>query len=210
MLDFYGWATPNSNRVSILLEELGLDYAVHPVNIRKAEQFRHEVLALNPYGKVPIVVDRDPSLVAPVVLFESGAILIYLAERSGRFLPVEPSARAEVLRWSMVALTSLGPFMGQAHHWTALAKERLPSAMDHSVALAARVFAVLDRHLAGRTWVANDYSIADIAVFPWVARSDWANQELARYPALAAWHDRVAARPAVQRGMRVPEGARLE
>lgn len=210
MLDFYGWATPNSNRVSILLEELGLEYAVHPVNIRKAEQFRQEVLALNPYGKVPVVVDRDPSLVAPVVLFESGAILIYLAEKSGRFLPAEPSARAEVLRWSMVALTSLGPFMGQAHHWTTLAKERLPSAMDHSVALAARVFAVLDRHLAGRTWVASDYSIADIAVFPWVARSDWANQELAHYPALAAWHDRVAARPAVQRGMRVPEGARLE
>jgi len=207
-IEAYLWATPNSNRVSILLEELGLAYRVHPVNIRRREQFAPEVLALNPYGKIPIVRIERPG--GPLVLFESGAILIHFAEEHRRLLPMHGDARAQTLAWLMVALTSLGPMSGQAHHWTELAPEKPEAAVRHQVALVERVYRLLDGRLARSACLAGDYSIADIAAYPWIARSDWTSLTLDDYPSLRRWHDEVGSRPAVRRGMLVPEGARLE
>jgi GSH-dependent disulfide-bond oxidoreductase len=206
MLELYCWATPNSNRVSILLEELALPYAVRPVNVRKHEQFTPEILSLNPYGKVPILVDRAGA--KPAVLFESGAMLLHLAERHHRLLPRTEPQRAEVLTWFMAALTWLGPYTGQARHWTELAPDSPAVARLHHVGLVARLYRVLDEHLTGREWLAHDYSIADVATFPWIARHAWADLALADYPDLRRWYDRVAARPAVRRGMAVPVGVR--
>jgi GST-like protein len=203
----YAWATPNSQRVSILLEELGLSYEVRPVNIRAREQFAPEVVTLSPYGKIPILV--EPS--APP-LFESGAILLHLAEAHGRFLPAPGDpARAETLAWLMVALTSLGPFTGQAHHWTALAPEKPEAARRHIVGLAERVYRLLEGRLATMRYLAGDaYSIADIAVFPWVAKRHWAEITLEDRPHLARWFAEVGARPAVLRGLAVPAGVTLD
>lgn len=192
-----------------MLEELGLAYAVRGVNIRAGEQHAPEILALNPYGKVPILVEERDG--APEVLFESGAILLTLAERHGRFLPTEPGPRAEGLVWLMVALTSLGPMTGQAHHWTELAPEKPEAARAHHVALVARVYRTLEARLAAVPFLGGaEYSIADIAAWPWVARHAWAEQRLADHPALAAWFARIGTRPAVQRGMNVPAGAWLD
>jgi GST-like protein len=204
---FYAWATPNSQRVSILLEELGLPYEVRPVNIRAREQFAPEIVALNPYGKIPILVEdgRPP-------LFESGAILLHLAETHGRFLPpAGDPARAETLAWLMVALTSVGPFTGQAHHWTSLAPERPEAARLHTVGLVERIYQLLDKRLGAARFLAGDeYSIADIAAFPWVAKKHWAEMTLDDRPHLARWFADIAARPAVIRGMNVPAGVRLD
>jgi GSH-dependent disulfide-bond oxidoreductase len=207
-IDAWLWATPNSNRVSILFEELGLAYRVHGVNIRAREQFAPEILALNPYGKIPIVVIEERG--EREVLFESGAILIRFAERHGRFLPLEDHARGEVLKWLMVVLTGLGPMMGQAHHWTELAPEKPEAAARHSVGLVERVVRLLDARLAEVPYLAGpEYSIADIAAFPWIARPHWALIDLDRFAHLKRWHDAVATRPAVIRGMAVPAGAKL-
>lgn len=204
---FYAWATPNSQRVSILLEELGLPYEVRPVNIRAREQFAPEVVALNPYGKIPILVEegRPP-------LFESGAILLHLAETHGGFLPpAGDPARAETLAWLMVALTSVGSFTGQAHHWTGLAPEKPEAARRHTVGLVERVYRLLDTRLGATRFLAgDDYSIADIAAFPWVAKKHWAEMTLDDRPHLARWFTDIAARPAVIRGMNVPAGVTLD
>jgi GST-like protein len=209
VLTFYGWATPNSQRVAILLEELGLRYTVRGVNIRAGEQRAAAICALNPYGKIPILVDESDG--RREVLFESGAILLALAERHRSFLPTDAGPRAEALVWLMVALTSLGPMTGQAHHWTELAPEKPAAARAHHVALVARVYRTLEARLAAVAHLGGEhYSIADIAAWPWVARHGWAAQSLDDYPALAAWFARIGARPAVQRGMNVPAGARLD
>jgi len=195
----YGWVTPNTHRVSILLEELGLHYAVTGVNIRAGEQFTPEILALNRFGKVPILVE------GPLVLFESGAILLRLAQTHGRFL-----GGPEMLPWLMVALTGLGPAMGQAHHWTELAREKPQAARDHALAVVARVFALLETRLSRVPYLGgDDYSIADIAAFPWIARAHWAARDLTTTPRVAAWHEALAIRPAVRRGVAVPVGAVL-
>lgn len=206
-IEAYLWATPNSNRVSILLEELALAYRVHGVNIRAREQFAPEILALNPYGKIPIVTIGTGA--ARQVLFESGAILIHFAEAHGRFLPASGPARAETLAWLMVVLTGLGPMMGQAHHWTELAPEKSEAAIRHTTALVDRVARVLEARLATHRYLAGDYSIADIAAFPWIARPHWGLIEMKGFANLARWHDEIAARPAVRRGMDRPEGVRL-
>ncbi len=208
MIEAWLWATPNSNRVSILLEELGLTYQVHPVNIRKREQFAPEVLALNPYGKIPIVRFDGPN--GRQTLFESGAILIHFAEAYGRLLPSEPSARAETLAWLMVALTGLGPMTGQAHHWSELAPEKSPVALSHTVSLVERAYGVLDARLAQSRYLGPDYSIADIAAFPWIARHAWATIDLSRFHHILRWYGDIGAREAVIRGMLVPRGAKLE
>jgi GST-like protein len=206
-LRFYGWATPNSQRVSIMLEELGLTYEVRPVNIRAREQFAPEVVTLNPYGKIPILAEdgRPP-------LFESGAILLHLAETHGRFLPAPGDpARADTLAWLMVALTSLGPFTGQAHHWTGLAPEKPEPARRHTVGLVERVYRLLDQRLGAVPFLAGGtYSIADIAAFPWVAKCHWAEMTLEGWPHLARWFAEIGARPAVIRGMDVPAGVTLD
>jgi GST-like protein len=202
------WATPNSNRISVLFEELGLAYRVVGVNIRKKEQFAPEIVALNPYGKVPIVRWQDQQ--GEHVLFESGAILLDFADRHGRFLPSDRTLRQVTLSWLMVALTGLAPTMGQAHHWTDLAPEKSDAAVAHSVAAVKRVYRLLDQRLEQSAFLADAYSIADIAALPWIARSHWATLDLADYPHLRRWHDELMARPAVQRGMAIPVGARLE
>lgn len=205
----YGWMTPNTHRVSILLEELGLEYGVTGVNIRAREQFAPDILALNPFGKVPILIEQRPAQ-APLILFESGAILLHLAEAHGQFLPADGPARAATLAWLMVALTGLGPAMGQAHHWTDLAPDKPEAARHYALGVVDRVWSLLDGRLAEVPYLAGeDYSIADIAAFPWIARPGWATRRLANTPNIARWHDRIAARPAVQRGVAVPRGARL-
>jgi GST-like protein len=207
---FYGWATPNSNRVTVMLEECGLDYAVRGVNIRRREQFAPEILALNPYGKVPILVEDPEDGSAPLVLFESGAILLHLAETQGRLLPREARDRAEVMAWLMVALTSLGPYTGQAHHWTELAPEKPEAARAHSLGLVERVYRLLDDRLAQAPFLGGgSYSVADVAAFPWVARAGWAERRIEDTPHLARWYAEIGARPAVQRGMAQPAGAVL-
>ena len=203
----YAWATPNSQRVSIMLEELGLPYEVRPVNIRAREQFAPDVVALNPYGKIPILVEegRPP-------LFESGAILLHLAETHGRFLPpAGDPARAETIAWLMVALTSVGPFTGQAHHWTGLAPEKPEAARRHTVGLVERAYRLLDSRLGATRFLAGDeYTIADIAAFPWVAKKHWAEMTLDDRPHLSRWFADIAVRPAVMRGMNVPAGVTLD
>ena len=207
MRRLFAWATPNSQRVSILLEELGLTYEVRPVNIRARAQFAPEVVALNPYGKIPILVEDGQR-----PLFESGAILLHLAETHGRFLPPPGDpARPATLAWLMVALTSLGPFTGQAHHWTGLAPEKPEAARRHAVALVERVYRLLDGRLGEARFLAGeDYSVADIAAYPWVAKRHWAEMTLDDRPNLARWCAAVAARPAVARGMQVPAGVTLD
>ena len=177
------------------------------MNIRAREQFAPEVVALNPYGKIPILVERD----APP-LFESGAILLHLAEAHGRFLPPPGDpARAETLAWLMVVLTSLGPFTGQAHHWTGLAPEKPEAARRHTVGLVERVYRLLDGRLAAARFLAGDaYSIADIAAFPWVAKRHWAEMSLEDWPHLGRWFAEIQTRPAVLRGMNVPAGVTLD
>lgn len=201
------WATPNSNRVSILFKELGLDYAVRGVNIRRGEQKVAEVLARNPYGKIPIVAWSDAQ--EERIQFESGAILLDFARRHGRFLPSDGAALDSAMSWLMVALTGLGPTMGQAHHWTDLVPEQPEAARAHSVALVRRIYTVMDKRLSQMPYFAHEYTIADIAAFPWIARSDWATLDLLDFPHLARWHDTVAERPAVAAGMSKPEGAVL-
>lgn len=202
------WATPNSNRVSILFEELQLEYKVIGVNIRRREQFAPEILALNPYGKIPIVTWMDNS--TKRVLFESGAILLHFADHYGRFLPTGGTARSDTLAWLMVALTGLGPMTSQAHHWTELAPEKPLPAIHHSVGTVRRIYALLDQRLGQKAFLADDYSIADIAAFPWITRHGWATLGLDEFPHLKRWHDEIALRPGVVAGMAVPAGARLE
>lgn len=205
----YGWVTPNTHRVSILLEELGLDYGVTGVNIRARQQFAPEILALNPFGKIPILVEQRAGQ-TPLVLFESGAILLHLADHQGRFLPASGEARAQTLAWLMVVLTGLGPAMGQAHHWQDLAPEKPEAARTHAAAQVDRVWRLLDDRLASEPYLAGaEYSIADIAAFPWIARHGWAGRDLAATPHIGRWHGELAQRPAVQRGVAVPAGAIL-
>lgn len=205
----YGWATPNTHRVSIMLEELGLHYGVTGVNIRAREQFAPEILALNPFGKVPILVEQRAGQ-PPLVLFESGAILLHLAEQHGRFLPTSGDGRAQTLAWLMVALTGLGPAMGQAHHWLDLAREKPEVARAHAASQVDRVWRLLDDRLAREPFLAGaEYSIADIAAFPWIARHGWAGRDLAATPHIERWHGALTQRPAVQRGVAVPAGAIL-
>lgn len=201
-ITLYMWATPNSRRASILLEELGLTFKVRPVNVRVGEQHDPEVVALNPFAKVPILTwleggDRR-------VLFESGAILSSFAERFGRLLPQQRDEKDAVLTWLMVVLTSLGPVSGQAHHWSTLAAEKPEVALEHHVALVERVYRLLDGRLAESRYLADEYSIADIAAYPWIAVSEWTTLVLADYPNLSRWYEHVGARPAVARGMALP------
>lgn len=202
------WSTPNSNRVSIMFEELNLKYVVHGVNIRRGEQTAADVMSRNPYGKIPIVTWNEGG--CDRTLFESGAILLDFAQRHRRFLPDNVQKRADVMSWLMVALTGLGPMMGQAHHWTALAPERPEVTSSHAVALVRRIYAVMDKRLSEVSYLGGEYSVADIAAFPWVARSNWAMIDLEDYQNVSRWHDRVAKRRAVAAGMSKPEGAVLE
>ena len=204
MIEVYSWATPNGHKVHVMLEECGLEYRAIPVNIGAGDQFAPEFLAISPNNKIPAIVDPDGPDGRPISLFESGAILLYLAAKTGRFLPTDLRARYRVLEWLMFQMGSVGPMLGQTHHFRLYAPEKLPYAIARYSNEAKRIYGVLDKRLDGREWVASDdYSIADIAIFPWLR--SWQNQGIdwADFPHLKRWFDRVAARPAVQRGVEV-------
>ena len=209
MLEVYSWPTPNGHKVHIMLEECSLAYRVHPVDIGAGEQFAPDFLAISPNNKIPALTDPDGPGGRPISLFESGAILLYLAGKTGRFLPADVAAKYEVLQWLMFQMGGLGPMLGQAHHFRVYAPEKLPYAIERYTQEAQRLYGVLNKRLAHSTYVGGaEYSIADIAVFPWLR--SWKNQgvEMADYPHLKGWFDEVAKRPAVQRGVEVLAGAR--
>ncbi|MFK4074464.1 glutathione S-transferase N-terminal domain-containing protein [Ectopseudomonas khazarica] len=206
MIDLYYWTTPNGHKVSILLEEAGLEYSVRPVHIGKGEQFAPEFLRIAPNNRIPAIVDHAPADGGePIALFESGAILEYLADKSGQFLPRETRARFEVLQWLYWQMGGVGPMAGQNHHFVRYAPEPIPYAIERYVKETARLYGVLDRQLAGREYVAGDYSIADMAIYPWAKLWEMQRQRLEDFPNMAAWLERIGARPAVQRAYALVE-----
>ena len=204
MIKLFSWATPNGRKVSIMLEECGIPYTVHPVDISKGEQFAPDFVAVNPNSKIPAIVDADGPDGEPINVFESGAILLYLAAKSGRFLPADERSKFEVLQWLMFQMGGVGPMFGQAHHFLRFAPEPVPYAINRYKTEVARLYAVLNRRLASADYLAGEYSVADIATFPWVARHEWHGIDLADFPAVKHWFDVISQRPAVQRGMNVP------
>lgn len=205
MIDLYTWGTPNGRKVSIMLEETALAYDVHPINIIKDEQFTPHFLSMNPNNKIPVIVDQDGPGGAPLTLFESGAILVYLAEKTGQFLSDDPRRRAVTMQWLMFQMGGFGPILGQSHHFMRFAKEQVPYAVERFGAETGRLYGVLNKHLSDRAYLAgDDYSIADMATFPWVARHEWHQIDVASFPNVQRWYDKVGERAAVQRGMAVP------
>jgi GSH-dependent disulfide-bond oxidoreductase len=206
MIELYTWTTPNGRKVSIMLEECGLPYRVHKINIgTNAEQFTPEYLKINPNGKIPAIVDPDGPEGKPYAMMESGAILVYLAEKTGRFLPKGPRARYDALQWLMFQMGGVGPMFGQAHHFMRAKKDEIAYGTERYGKEAKRLYGVMDRHLASNEHFAAEYSIADIAIYPWIARHEWHRVELAQFPNVKRWYDAVGARPAVARGMAVPQ-----
>ena len=204
MIDLYTWSTPNGRKISIMLEECGLPYRVHPVNIGKGEQFTPEFLAINPNNRIPAIVDPDGPDGKALPLFESGAILIYLAEKTGRFMPRAPRARYIALQWLMFQMGNVGPMFGQAHHFIRNAKEQVPYGIKRYSDETRRLYGVMQKRLSEAAYLADEYSIADIATYPWVARHEWHKVDLADFPAVKRWFDAIGARPAVPKGMAVP------
>ena len=205
MIELYTWGTPNGRKVSVMLEECGLPYNVHRIDIGKGDQFAPDYLAINPNGKIPSIVDPDGPDGAPIAMMESGAILVYLAGKTGRFLPASTRGKYVTLEWLMFQMGHVGPMYGQVHHFVRSAKVEVPYAIERYVKEKDRLYGVLDRRLGAARFLAGDeYTIADIATFPWVARYEWHKTDLATFPNVKRWFDTIAARPAVQRGMAVP------
>jgi len=204
MIDLYTWSTPNGRKVSIMLEECALAYRVYPINIGKGEQFAPEFLAINPNNRIPAIVDPGGPEGKPLKLFESGAILIYLGEKTGRFIPRDARTRFICLQWLMFQMGGVGPMFGQAHHFIRNTKEQVPYGIKRYTDETRRLYGVLETRLKEAAYLADEYSIADIATFPWVARYEWHKVDLADFPAVKRWFDAIAARPAVARGMAVP------
>ena len=213
MIDVYSWPTPNGHKVHIMLEECGLrlgrDWRVHPVNIGQGDQFKPEFLKISPNNKIPALVDTEGPDGKPISLFESGAILLYLAAKTGKFLPKSDRAKFKVLEWLMFQMGGVGPMLGQAHHFRIYAPEKIDYAINRYTNEARRLYGVMDKQLAEHKFIAgNQYSVADIAIFPWLR--SWRNQGIdwVDHPRLKDWFDRVAARPAVVRGVTVLADAR--
>jgi GSH-dependent disulfide-bond oxidoreductase len=204
MIQLYTWGTPNGKKVSIFLEELGLPYEVHPINLSKGEQMTHEYLAINPNNKIPAIIDSDGPGGQPLKLFESGAILMYLAEKTGKFWPQDKRKRYEVIQWLMFQMGGVGPMFGQANYFFRLS-EKVPYAIERFHKEALRLYGVLERELAQREYLGGEYSIADIATYPWVGRHEMHQVNLEQFPNVKRWFDAVSTRPAVQRGMAVPK-----
>jgi GST-like protein len=204
MIQLYTWATPNGKKVSVMLEELELPYEVHPINIAKGDQLKPEYLAINPNNKIPAIIDSDGPDGKPFKLFESGAILMYLAEKTGKFLPQEMAKRYEVIQWLMFQMGGVGPMFGQANYFYRL-EEKVPFAIERYYKEAIRLYKVLEQTLGQRDYLAGDYSIADIATYPWVGRHDGHNVKLEEFPNVKRWFETISQRPAVKRGMAVPK-----
>ncbi len=204
MIDVWSWPTPNGHKVHIMLEEVGLPYKVVPVNIGAGDQFKPEFLAITPNHRIPAIVDPDGPGGKPLELFESGAILIYLAEKTGKLMPADPRERLMALQWLMFQMGGVGPMFGQYNHFANYAPEKLPYAIERYTNEVKRLHRVLEKRLGDSTYLAGpEYSIADIATFPWIRNADRRGIDLAEYPAVKRWHDAIAARPAVERGVAV-------
>jgi GSH-dependent disulfide-bond oxidoreductase len=204
MIELYTWSTPNGRKVSVMLEECGLAYNVHRVNIGAGEQFAPAYVEINPNAKIPSIVDPDGPDGRPIQMMESGAILIYLSAKTGKFLPKGERGKYLALQWLMFQMGHVGPMFGQVHHFLRSAKEQVPYAVERYVKEKDRLYGVLNRRLGEAEYLADEYSIADIATYPWVARYDWHKTDLNLYPDVKRWFDAIGARPAVKRGMAVP------
>ena len=201
MIDLYTWTTPNGRKASIALEEMGLDYKAHPINIGEGEQFAPDFLKISPNNKIPAIVDNDTGQ----SLMESGAILLYLAEKTGRFMPTDTQGRWQAMEWLMWQMGGFGPILGQVHHFVHYNPGKAPYAEERFGKEAARIYKVLDTHLATRDFVAGDYSVADMAIWPWASRFEWQEIDLNDYANVRDWYVRIAERPAVQAGYQVPK-----
>jgi GST-like protein len=205
MIDLYTWGTPNGRKVSVMLEECGLPYKVHSVNIGKDEQFKPEFLAINPNNRIPAIVDPEGPEGKPLPLFESGAILVYLSSKvGGKFLPATDRGKWIALQWLMFQMGGVGPMFGQAHHFMRAKKDEIPYGTERYGNESKRLYGVLNKRLAEAAYLAGEYSIADIATYPWVARHEWHRVDLAAFPHVRRWYDSIARRPAVVRGMQIP------
>ncbi|MFT3808455.1 MAG: glutathione S-transferase N-terminal domain-containing protein [Micropepsaceae bacterium] len=200
-IEFYYWPTPNGSKVAVMLEECGLPYEAKPVNIGRGEQFTPEFLKLSPNNRIPAVLDPEGPNGKPISVFESGAILQYLGRKTGKFYPADERARVEVDEWLFWQMAGLGPMAGQAHHFRQFAPETIPYAIERYTNEVARLYAVMNRRLTGRDFLAGKYSIADMACYTWIVPHQMQGQNLGNFPALKAWFERIGARPAVQRAM---------
>lgn len=207
MIDLYYWTTPNGHKITMFLEETGMPYTVHPIHIGKGEQFQPEFLRIAPNNRIPAIVDQAPADAgAPIPIFESGAILLYLAEKSGQFLSSDVRGRALTLQWLFWQMAGLGPMAGQNHHFNHYAPEPIPYAQERYTKETSRLYAVLNRQLSdGREFITGEYSIADMACYPWIVSHERQKQKLEDTPHLAAWFHRIAARPATQRAYALVE-----
>ncbi len=205
MYDVYSWPTSNGKKVNIMIEELGVEYELHAIHIGKGDQFTPEYTAINPNQKIPAIIDRDGPGGEPYTLFESGAILMYMGEKHGQFFPQDMAARYEVMQWLMFQMGGIGPIFGQVHHFKRAAMEKVPYAIDRYFNECKRLYGVLNSRLDGREYLAGEVSIADFATLPWVFRHDWQEVELSEFPNVARWYHTLMARPALARGMELPE-----
>lgn len=203
MIDLYTWSTPNGRKISIALEEMGLAYTTHPINIGKDEQFAPDFLKISPNNKIPAIIDRDTGQ----SVFESGAILMYLGEKTGKLYPAEAKARIRIHEWLMWQMSAVGPFLGRAHYFLHYNEGKAPFADAWFAAEAKRLYGVLDRLLKGQDFMCGDYSIVDIATFPWIARFAWQKIDLKDFPNVRRWYQVMAARPAVIKGYKVPDAS---
>jgi GST-like protein len=204
MIDLYSWPTPNGHKIHIMLEETELPYRVHPIDIGAGDQFKPEFLKISPNNKMPAMIDSDGPDGKPLSMFESGAMLIYLASKSGKFLPESLRERWSTLQWLMFQMGSVGPMLGQAHHFLAYAPEKLPYAMQRYSKEANRIYGVMDRRLAESKFIAcGEYTIADMAIMPWLRSYERQGVNMDEYPHVRKWFDAIGARPAVQRGLAV-------
>lgn len=203
MIDLYTWPTPNGHKVHIALEELDLAYTVHPIDIGEGDQFKPEFLKISPNNRVPAIVDQDGPEGKPMSLFESGAILIYLAEKTGKLLAARGNARYIAVQWLMFQMGGIGPMLGQAHHFRAYAPEKIPYAIERYTNEAKRLYGVLDHRLGEAEYLAGEYGIADVATFPWLRYWEKQGVTLSDYPNVQRWFEAIERRPAVQRGLKV-------
>ena len=205
MIECYTWKTSNGRKATIMLEECGLEYNLHPIDISKDDQFTPEFIAINPNSKIPAIIDTDGPNGEPYTVIESGAILMYLAEKTGKFMPQDMARRYEVIQWLMFQMGGIGPIFGQVHHFLRAAKEEVPYGIKRYGTECRRLYGVLNSRLEGREYLANEeVSIADFATLPWVFRHDWQQVDLNEYPNVKRWYDNLMARPALARGMELP------